>query len=443
MIKKIHVSQVRIGMHLHSMEGAWMDHPFWKTRFKLKTDKEIQQLQTSNIREVWIDLSRGLDVDPASLPPPPYVAPQDPSSPATATLVTVAASQDLAAEPQPSPRLLAEQALTKAALPEPQAMPPAASASFYEELQRAAQVCKQGRAKIEAMFGEVRLGKAVDPESCLPLVNDIADSVFRNPGALVSLARLKTQDAYTFMHSVAVCALMVALGRELGLSEAACREAGMAGLLHDLGKAAVPLALLEKPGRLTEEEFSVVKGHPRLGHGLLLEGGTASAAVLDVCLHHHERMDGTGYPDRLRGEEISLYARMGAICDVYDAITSNRPYKAGWDPAESIAQMASWKGHLDPALFKSFVRSLGIYPTGSLVKLQSGRLAVVIEQHPQSLALPVVKVFYSTRSQLPVPVQRLELARSNDRIASRENPAQWGFKHLDELWQGEEALQKA
>jgi HD-GYP domain-containing protein (c-di-GMP phosphodiesterase class II) len=346
-------------------------------------------------------------------------------------------------EPQRTPQAIAEEALAKAALPEPDPPPPPPSTAFYEELQRAAQVCKQGRAKIEAMFGEVRLGKAVDPESCLPLVNDIADSVFRNPGALVSLARLKTQDAYTFMHSVAVCALMVALGREQGLGEASCREAGMAGLLHDLGKAAVPMALLEKPGRLTEEEFTIIKGHPRLGHGLLLEGGTASASVLDVCLHHHERMDGTGYPDRLPGDQISLFSRMGAICDVYDAITSNRPYKAGWDPAESIAQMASWKGHLDPALFKSFVKSLGIYPTGSLVRLQSGRLAVVLEQHPQSLALPVVKVFFSTRSQMPVPVQRVELARSNDRILSRENPATWGFKHLDELWRGEEALQKA
>lgn len=453
MIKKIHVSQVRIGMHLHSMEGAWMDHPFWKTRFKLKTDKEIRLLQASNLREVWIDLSKGLDVDPACPPPPlwPVDGETKPPAvvPASAAVSPAAAEEDVeviaepAAEPQPSPRVLAEQALTKAAQPEPDRPPQVQPAAFYDELQRAAQVCKQGRAKVEAMFNEVRLGKAVDPDSCLPLVNDIADSVFRNPGALVSLARLKTQDAYTFMHSVAVCALMVALGRELGLGEAACRDAGMAGLMHDLGKAAVPQALLDKPGRLTEEEFTVVKGHPRLGHGLLLEGGTASEHVLDVCLHHHERMDGTGYPDRLKGEQISLYARMGAICDVYDAITSNRPYKAGWDPAESIAQMASWKGHLDPVLFKAFVKSLGIYPTGSLVRLQSGRLAVVVEQHPQSLALPVVKVFFSTRSQMPVPVQRVELARSNDRIAGRENPSTWGFKHLDELWKGEEALQRA
>lgn len=230
---------------------------------------------------------------------------------------------------------------------------------------------------------------------------------------------------------------MVALGREQGLSEDACREAGMAGLLHDLGKALMPLAVLNKPGKLTEEEFAVMRTHPERGYELLLEARAVSDGVLDVCLHHHERIDGTGYPHRLAHEHISLLARMGSICDVYDAITSNRPYKAGWDPAESIARMASWKGHFDPLLFQAFVRSLGIYPTGSLVKLQSGKLAVVVEQNPASLVSPTVKTFFSTKSQMPMVPQLLDLANSNDKIIGRENPAVWGFKHLDELWAGD------
>ena len=214
------------------------------------------------------------------------------------------------------------------------------------------------------MFAEARMGKAVDAEQCLPLVNDISESVFRNPGALVSLARLKTQDDYTYMHSVAVCALMVALGRELGHDEAQCREAGMAGLLHDLGKAAMPLDVLNKPGKLTDDEFRIMRSHPARGHDMLAEGRGVGEGVLDVCLRHHEKMDGSGYPGKLAGDQISLLARMGAVCDVYDAITSNRPYKQGWDPAESIARMATWAGHFDPTHLQGLHPQPGHLPHG-------------------------------------------------------------------------------
>jgi HD-GYP domain-containing protein (c-di-GMP phosphodiesterase class II) len=241
------------------------------------------------------------------------------------------------------------------------------------------------------------------------------------------------------MHSVAVCALMVALGRTLGFDDERCRQAGMAGLLHDMGKAVMPPEILNKPGRLTAEEFAVMRTHPEAGHRLLAEGRGADAVALDVCLHHHERIDGTGYPQRLQGEDITLHARMGAVCDVYDAITSNRPYKAGWDPAESIARMASWSGHFDATVFAAFVKSLGIYPTGSLVRLASGRLAVVVEQNPQSLTTPVVKVFFSTKSNLPVPAELLDLTRGTDRIAAREARCDWNFPQLESLWAGEGA----
>ena len=408
MLKKIPTRQVRLGMHLHGLEGAWIEHPFWKTRFVIADATDLRKLRDSAVREVWIDVSKGLDVaEDHGLPSPP-------TAPSAQPAARAVAAPAAASSPAPTP------------LPATQPM--------AAELEQAAAICQRSKKAVMSMFREARLGNAVDAESCLPLVEEISSSVLRNPGAMVSLARLKTQDEYTYMHSVAVCALMVALGREAGMDADACRAVGLAGLMHDMGKAQMPLEILNKPGKLTDEEFAIIRSHPERGHELLVEGRGATAEVLDVCLHHHERVDGTGYPHRLDADALTQVARMGAICDVYDAITSNRPYKKGWDPAESIARMASWKGHFDPQLFKLFVKSLGIYPVGSLVKLQSGRLAVVVEQNPASLTTPMVKVFFSTKSNLPLPVQRLDLQSGTDRIVGRESVSQWGFKHLDTLW---------
>jgi putative nucleotidyltransferase with HDIG domain len=294
------------------------------------------------------------------------------------------------------------------------------------------------------MFGQARMGRSVDPQLCLPLVLDIAASVSRNASALVSLSRLKTRDDYSYMHSVAVCALMVSLARQLGMDEAACREAGMAGLMHDIGKAVMPESVLQKPGRLSDSETRVIRTHPERGHELLVEGGTASASTLDVVLHHHERFDGQGYPHQLAGEGISLLARMGALCDVYDAVTSNRPYKMGWDPAESLARMASWRGQFDARLLAALVQSLGIYPTGSLVRLESQRLAVVLEQNPHALGQPKVSVFYSLRSEMQIEPREMDLAAPgcHDRIAARAPRKAGEFERLDELWADAETLHR-
>lgn len=406
MLRKIPTTQLRVGMFVHEVPGSWLSHPFWRAAFKVTDGKQILQLSQA-VAHVVIDTDKGLDVEVA-----------------TAATYLDDVEVELTGAHADEVELPAQPAAVQA------------PASFHDEVRRASKIVAQSRVAMHSMFQDARMGKAMDAEHCLPLVADIADSVARNPGAIVSLARLKTSDDYTFMHSVAVCALMVSLGRQLGLGEADCREAGLAGLVHDLGKALMPPDVLNKPGALTSEEFAIMKGHPEAGHRMLLEGKGVGEVPLDVCLHHHEKVNGKGYPHGLKGDEISLFARMGAVCDVYDAITSNRPYKAGWDPADSIQKMAQWAkdGHFDERIFQAFVKSIGIYPTGSLVKLKSGRLAVVVEQGSASLLKPLVKVFYSTKASEPLVPQLLDLGRSSDEIVSREVPSAWGFKNLDELW---------
>ena len=246
---------------------------------------------------------------------------------------------------------------------------------------------------------------------------------------------VKTHDDYTYLHSVAVCALMLSLARQLNLDDEQARLAGLGGLMHDLGKAAMPLEVLNKPGKLTDAEFAIVKRHPVEGEKMLRSGG-AEPAALDIALHHHEKMNGTGYPDRLAGDAISLLARMGAVCDVYDAVTSVRAYKCPWDPSAAMRQMSKWEGHFDKRIFSAFVKAVGIYPVGSLVRLSSQRLVVVVEPGKESLLTPIVRIFFSLRSNEPIPMQTIDLAAPSckDSIAGPEDPIRWNFTNIDDLW---------
>lgn len=405
LIKQISTEQLRVGMYVHKLCCSWLTTPFWQSSFPVDEQQTIAKIAASGVKQLWIDTGKGRDVAAQAAPP------------------VAVASATATAQPAPAPFRFA----------------PAAPSPMAQELHRAASLLDKSRVAVLSMFQDARMGRAVDLDSAMPLVDEIAGSVMRNAGALIGLARLKTADNYTYMHSVAVCALMVALARQLGLDDAVTRELGLAGLLHDVGKMTLPAAILNKPGKLTVEEFDIVKQHPAAGHALLQATGGIGAIALEVCLHHHEKFDGSGYPHGLQGQDISLYARMGAVCDIYDAVTSNRPYKAGWGPAESLRRMAEWSrgGHFDEKVFAAFVKCLGIYPVGTLVRLRSGRLGVVTEQPLQgSLLQPKVKVFFSTRSQTYIVPVLLDLALpgAGDAIVGCEEASTWGLSDIDRFW---------
>jgi putative nucleotidyltransferase with HDIG domain len=416
MLKRITIEEVRLGMYIQELGGPWIDHPFWRKSFILEKKEDLQLLRSGSIGELVIDTSKGLDV----------LSEDDEGDDEEAVEVDGDASDqdgDSAVD-------------TKAAAAPSRPAKLVEKTTAAQEQARASKVLGAAKSAITSMFEEVRMGRAVDAADVLPLVDEINASVSRNIGTLIGLARLKTADDYTYMHSIAVCALMVALGRECGLSTEDTKQAGLAGLLHDIGKMAVPKDILQKPGKLTHEEYNTIKNHPEAGYEMLRGGKNVCRMALDVVRHHHEKVDGSGYPQALSATQISLPAKMGAVCDVYDAITSNRPYKHGWEPGESLRRMAEWNNtHFDNHVFHAFVKIIGIYPVGSLVRMKSGRLGVVVDHNPILLLQPTVKIFFSVSSKARIPVEVIDLAKpsARDMIMSHEDPAKWGLT-VNDVW---------
>lgn len=390
MLKKIRIEQLQAGMYVHTLCGPWLAHDFWRTAFLVDTPEVLAKLRASPVEELWIDTRKGLDTQDAL-----------PDSVLTA----------FATDTTPS--------------------------SLNQEMARASAICDEASHTVMRMFSEARMGHALDLSTASTLVQAVYSSVERHPEALISMARLKTSDNYTYLHSVAVCGLMVALARKMNLSAEQTVQAGMAGLLHDMGKAHSDPRILNKPGALTDEEFKHMQRHPVKGF-LMLQATVQDEEVLDACLHHHERMDGKGYPHGLAASDIRLLTRMTAICDVYDAITSDRPYKKGWAPGVALQRMAQWcNTHLDAQIFEVFVKAIGLYPVGSLVRLQSGLLGVVCAPAQNSMSTPQVAAFYHIGLQRMLrPAKLLDLEKlPNERIVAGEDPSKWPFTNLEQLWQ--------
>jgi putative nucleotidyltransferase with HDIG domain len=379
MLRRISPCHVELGMYVHALEGRWADQPHWRLHCVLDDAQEVERLRQSVLTAIVIDTDKGRSL------------------------------------PFNSRRAPAPAAGTTAGLRIGKAADPAMKGLL--------QTVGRSRREVMRIVEDVRLGRPISVARLGPVLLDLSEQVERNASAFLGILRLKARDEYTYLHSVAVSALMMNFARTLDRPEEEVSALGMAGLLHDIGKIAMPPAILNKPGKLTEEEFAVMRRHSEDGARILRAGTGVPDAAFDVCLHHHERMDGAGYPFGLAGDGLSLAARMGAICDVYDALTSHRPYKDAWSPQKALAEMQAWQGHFDPLLLRAFLRSLGIFPKGSLVRLRDSLLGVVIADNEDQPTRPTVRCFHSIPMDAPIPPEDVRLAHDN--VLSLEDPADW------------------
>jgi putative nucleotidyltransferase with HDIG domain len=405
MLKKISVSDLRVGMYVEDLQCRWIDHPFAVNRFLINSDQQIEKILKAGVRELIIDTSRGCDV---------AVAP---------------VLDDLPTQ--------IDDAVLDIALEPPQGEE--AQLSLEEEMHRAAEVRENANRVVTGIMEDVRLGKQIEIEKVNPVVEEMVASVLSNQDALLGLTRIRQMDQYTFEHSVSVSVLLTTFGKHLGLSREELVDLGIGGLLHDIGKIKTPQHILNKPGKLTDEELMIMRRHVVYSREILGRTPGVPEIALKVAAEHHERVDGSGYPDGKDIGAISLYGQMAAIVDVYDAITADRCYHKGMTPHQALQRLMSWgKSHLNSELVQRFIHCVGIYPIGTLVALSNGNFAVVMEKGLRGLLLPKIRIFFDPVSRRFLEPEDVDLSLQDEttglQIVSSEDPEKWRL-HPEQFFQ--------
>ena len=401
MIRKISIDQLVPGMYVVDLHRPWLEHAMWRRRFAVRDDAHVRELIANGIVEISIDTSKGGDLAPSPI----------------ARINEIERRFSALTERSRS-----------AARP----------VSLGEERRRASRLISEASGAVTDLILAARRGDKVDAARLEPLVAKMIASVSRNPDALAPLARLKKMDAYASEHAVATAALIIAFGRQQGIAEPELEKLALGTMLKDIGQAALDARLITKRGMLSKSEYSLVQSHVEEGLAVLEATASLAETSVAVVLEHHERYNGCGYPYRMAGDEISVAGRMAAIVDTYDAMTSERPYRPAISPSMALRQLYDQGGtQFDPALVAAFVRTVGVYPVGTLVLLDSGHLAVVEEVHHDHLLTPVVRVIYHTgRRQYVAPVE-VDLARKvgnhYGQIVRAETFEHWGLSPL--RWQ--------
>ncbi len=386
-------------MFVHDFNCEWLENPFFASQLLIKDETMIAKVLKAGIREIYIDTAKGIDM--------------------------------AGGESASQVRREIDKVISKISEDVHQDV----SVPMAEELFAAKKAHTAAKKIVTEVMHDVRMGKQVEIEAVNGVVEQMVDSIFRNKGALSSLSRIKSKDEYTFFHSVNVCVLMVAFTKGLGMPRSVINRAGVGALLHDVGKMAVPDGILNKEGRLTDEEFARMKDHVTQSRIILGKTPGITEEAIAVAGQHHERYDGSGYPDKLKGEEISELGRMAAIVDVYDAITSDRCYHKGFSTSEALRKIFEWgKYHFDPKMVELFIKVVGIYPVGTMVRLESGLVGVVKEPGMENLLMPVVKVFYDKKKERYLTPYDLDLAGPDGaphRIFGPENAQGYKINSLE------------
>ncbi|MDE0854404.1 MAG: HD-GYP domain-containing protein [Nevskia sp.] len=405
MIKEIPVSQLQPGMFVRDLNCQWMDHPVLFHSLLIADQRDIDRIASTGALNVFIDTERGVDVltvfDRTALP-----------SHADGRLQHVAGETD---GPQEFVR-------------------PRATRALEEELPRAQRLHRDTQSVLNEMFADARKGSLPQPERLNEIAGRMQESLTANSGALMLMSQMKDRDAYTFQHCVAVGALLMVFAEAVGYSKADAAQIGIGGLLHDIGKMFIPDGILNKPGRLSSDEFDRIKRHPLRGYKLLSGIAGINPVYLNITYQHHERLDGAGYPQQLAAEQISREAKLAAIADVYDAVSSDRCYHLGEPPTLVLRNMLEAAGrHFDLQLVQSFIKCVGVYPVGSLVQLESGMLGIVTDQN-EDLLRPKLLLIYNSKKRWHTPPQCLDLAgAAAETITGVSTFRRWGLQRSNYL----------
>ena len=355
---KIDVNDLEHGMFVSELDRPWTETPFLLQGVLIESGEDIAEFRRL-CKYVYIDVERSREV----------IAPK---------LQTLASKGQ---DDKPKSSDISLQAVEHE------------QEAFRKELKVARKVHHRTRGYIDKLLDDVRLGNSLDTDTARELVGEMADSISRSPNAMLWLTHMKKRDEYTSIHCMNVSILAITFGRTLGLDRTQLETLGLGALLHDIGKMQVPLEILNKPGRLTDEEFEIVKSHSMNGYNLLRQKEDMPTDVLEIVRSHHERINGRGYPRGLTEDFIDQLTQITSIVDVYDAITSDRCYHDGISPHEALKNMFDWAGeNFNADLVEQFIKCLGIYPIGSMVQLNSGHIGIVVSVSEKARLRPIILV---------------------------------------------------
>ena len=382
MRKRIDVQQLQVGMYVAELDRPWLGTPFLFQGFEIHSQDEIEELRRY-CKTVYIDLPDA--IGPAAGRPQPTSAPR-------------AVLSD------------AEQRVERDVLKvinQPRMEPVYHDRTTIEqEIGEVKTAHAEARALVFTAYEDARLGRILDANGARRTVQTLVESVLRNPDALTCFTLLKKKDEYTALHSLRVSILALTFGRHLGLDTEQLHVLGMGALLHDIGKVKVPSDILNKPGRLDEREYAIMRGHVPNGVEILTNTPGIPRAAIEVARCHHERYNGAGYIEGLQGEDIGFFGMIGGIVDCYDAITSDRTYHTGMPSHAALKKMYEWRSRdFHPSLVEQFIQCIGIYPIGSVVELNTGEIGVVVTMNRVRRLKPrVTLVLRANCTPLPAPL---------------------------------------